>query len=49
VDVGQAIPDPVLVAEMESGRLVWPVDVASLRTTPDWAKPVVEAALSTGA
>jgi len=48
VDVGQAIPDPVLVAEMESGRLVWPVDVASLRTTPDWAKPVVEAALSTG-
>lgn len=41
-----AIPDPVLVAEMVSGKLVWPADVASLRNTPDWAKPLVEAALS---
>ncbi|QDH68958.1 AAA family ATPase [Marilutibacter alkalisoli] len=43
---GQAIPDPVLVAEMKSGKLVWPADLQSLGNTPDWAKPLVEAALS---
>jgi len=36
----------VLVAEMIAGRLVWPVDVESLRATPEWAKPLLEAALS---
>jgi predicted ABC-type ATPase len=44
--VGQAVPDPVLVAEMKSGKLVWPVDLESLRKTPDWAKPLMEAAIS---
>lgn len=44
---GEAIPDPVLVAEMESGRLVWPTDLESLQCTPEWAKPLLEAALST--
>lgn len=48
VDVapGDAVPDPVLVAEMVDGRLVWPADVESLRATPQWAKPLLEAALS---
>jgi predicted ABC-type ATPase len=45
---GEPIPDPVLVAEMKSGTLVWPTDVASLARTPDWAKPLLEAALSRG-
>ncbi len=42
---GKAIPDPVLVAEMASGELVWPDDLASLERTPEWAKPLLEAAL----
>ncbi|TWI03542.1 putative ABC-type ATPase [Luteimonas cucumeris] len=43
---GEAIPDPVLVLETIAGRLVRPADLASLQRTPEWAKPVVEAALS---
>ena len=43
---GDAIPDPVLVAEMISGKLTWPSDLKSLQRTPEWAKPLVEAALS---
>lgn len=46
VGVGEAIPDPFLVAEMVSGKLVWPADLEALRNTPDWAKSLVEAALS---
>ncbi|MFC3552162.1 zeta toxin family protein [Lysobacter cavernae] len=46
--MGDAIPDPLLVAEMKSGKLVWPDDLESLSNTPDWAKPLVEAALSVG-
>jgi predicted ABC-type ATPase len=45
---GEAIPDPVLVAEMIAGKLVWPTDLEPLSRTPDWAKPLVEAALSMG-
>ncbi|MFP7725377.1 hypothetical protein [Lysobacter sp. D1-1-M9] len=45
-DPGQSVRDPVLVAEMRSGRLTWPADVQTLRATPEWAKPVLEAALS---
>lgn len=44
--VGDAIPDPVLVAEMVSGKLTWPTDLETLQRTPEWAKPLVEAALS---
>lgn len=47
-DPGEAIPDPRLVLEMKAGRLVRPADVVSLEGTPDWAKPLVEAALSMG-
>lgn len=43
---GEVIPDPLFVAEITGGRLVRPTDVVSLRRTPEWAKPVVEAALS---
>jgi predicted ABC-type ATPase len=43
---GDAIPDPVLVAEMVTGKLTWPSDLKALRRTPEWAKPLVEAALS---
>lgn len=43
---GEAIPDPILVAEMQAGRLVWPVDFETLRQTPHWAQPLVEAALA---
>lgn len=43
---GKAIPDPVLVAEMKEGKLVWPTDLESLNKTPDWAKALLEVALS---
>ncbi len=43
---GDAVPDPVLVAEMEAGKLVWPENVETLQSTPEWAKPLLEAALS---
>ncbi len=46
VGIGGAVPDPVLVAEMNTGKLVWPTDLDSLGNTPDWAKPLMEAALS---
>ena len=45
---GAAVPDPILLLEMENGRLVQPAadDVKRLRSTPAWAKPLLEAALS---
>ncbi|SEN35492.1 Predicted ABC-type ATPase [Luteibacter sp. UNCMF331Sha3.1] len=48
VDVlpGEAIPDPVLLADIARGRLRWPLELDTLRQTPDWAKPLLEAALS---
>lgn len=47
---GRGVPDPVLVMEMMSGRLVFPpaTDRDALARTPDWAKPLVEAAMSSG-
>jgi predicted ABC-type ATPase len=44
---GEPVPDPVLVLEMVEGRATFPdaSDVAALRATPGWAKPLVEAAL----
>lgn len=41
---GQA-PEPVLVLQMQRGRIVGPPDLAS---TPDWAKPIVAAAVGLG-
>lgn len=48
VDVapGEAVPDPQLVAEIEQGRLVWPISFEDMQCTPEWAKPLLEAALS---
>jgi len=47
VEIHEAIPDPTQVAVMEAGRLVSPLpdDIAALERTPDWAKPLLEAAL----
>ena len=48
VGAGEAIPDPVLVMEMEGGQRRWPTadEVDVLRRTPDWATPLVEAAFA---
>ncbi len=45
---GEAVPDPTPVATLARGRLQWPApaDLAQLARTPDWAKPVLEAALA---
>jgi hypothetical protein len=43
---GEAVPDPVLVAKVVAGRLVWPADAEALARTPDWAKPFLAAALA---
>lgn len=45
---GDAIPDPLLVLEMIAGKLTKPIDLATLQRTPEWAKPLMEAALSLG-
>lgn len=42
---GEPIPDPVLVADIVKGKLAWPTDTADLRRTPDWARPVLAAAM----
>ncbi len=44
---GQPIPDPVPVAEMALGRLVWPApdDAGALARTPHWAKPLLLAGM----
>lgn len=39
------LADPRLLLQMEAGRITWPTDAATLRHTPDWAKPILEAAL----
>ena len=47
VAAGEAIPDPLLVLEMESGQVRWPEtgDLDALQRTPDWAKALVEGAM----
>ena len=42
---GAPIGDPRLLLQMEAGRITWPTDAATLRQTPHWAKPILEAAL----
>jgi predicted ABC-type ATPase len=48
IDAGPdgVIPDPRLVLHVKELAVVWPNDPASLGGTPDWAKPLVEAAIS---
>ncbi|MBN8726997.1 MAG: hypothetical protein J0H15_04760 [Xanthomonadales bacterium] len=43
---GEAVPDPILVMEMRAGQLVWPSNLESLDNTPEWAKPLLEAAIA---
>jgi predicted ABC-type ATPase len=47
---GESVPDPILVLEMRDGRLVQPQpdDIDELEAAPDWAKPLLEAALRGG-
>ena len=44
---GEPIPDPVLLLEMAGGRLLFPVvdDPGALAATPDWARPILQAAI----
>ncbi len=44
---GEEVPDPVLVLEMAAGRITFPQhdDIATLSATPDWAKPILQAAI----
>lgn len=42
---GQPIPNPRPLLQMEAGRIIWPADADTLRQTPHWAKPILEAAL----
>jgi predicted ABC-type ATPase len=46
VGVGEDIPEPVLVLKMADGRVIFPDphDPAALAATPNWAKPIVQAA-----
>jgi len=45
------VPDPILVLEMENGRIIWPApdDLKALQRAPEWTKPILEAALRGGA
>ena len=45
------VPDPILVLEMENGRIIWPAhdDLNALQRAPEWTKPILEAALRGGA
>ena len=45
------VPDPLLVLEMEDGEVISPAvdDLKALRSAPEWAKSVLEAALRGGA
>jgi predicted ABC-type ATPase len=44
---GQDIPDPVLVLEMIEGRVSYPAqdDTQVLESIPEWARPIVQAAM----
>ena len=45
-DPGTPVPDPRLLLQMEDRRIAFPADVETLRRTPEWAKPILMAALS---
>jgi predicted ABC-type ATPase len=44
------VPDPLLVLEMENGRVMSPTpdDLKALQSAPEWTKPILEAALRSG-
>ncbi|WP_234413635.1 hypothetical protein [Ideonella sp. A 288] len=41
---GTAVPDPVRVLHARQGAVEFPLALADLERTPNWAKPIVEAA-----
>ena len=43
--IGQPMPNPRLLLQTDRGRITFPTSANELRQTPDWAKPVLEAAL----
>lgn len=43
--IGKTTPDPQLILQLKQGHITWPTHPEELRHTPDWAKPIVEAAL----
>lgn len=47
---GKPVADPVLLLEMRDGRAHRPApdDIPALHATPDWARPLLEAAFRTG-
>ena len=47
VEPGQDIPDPLLVLELEQGRVIFPDhrEAAAMSAVPPWARPVLEAAI----
>ena len=44
--LGQPMPNPRLLLQLEHGRITYPNDIDTLKHTPDWAKPILEAILS---
>jgi hypothetical protein len=44
------VPDPLLVLEMENGRVLAPApdDLKALQRAPEWTRPILEAALRGG-
>lgn len=44
--LGESVPEPRLVLHVVAGECQYPVSHADLRRTPDWAKPLVEWAMS---
>ena len=44
---GEEIPPPLLLLETAGGRLLFPAadDAAALRAMPEWARPIVQAAI----
>jgi predicted ABC-type ATPase len=46
VEPGSDVPDPVLVLELEAGRLLFPaLSQKALAAVPAWAQPILEAAI----
>ena len=43
--LGQPMPNPRLLLQLEHGRITYPNDIDTLKHTPDWAKPILMAAM----
>src|SRR5665213_2724942 len=43
-DAHGTVPDPLLILEMENGRMLYPApdDLQALRRVPEWTKPILE-------